>query len=170
MKKNNKKRFLFSFSNILKPKFFIIFEILFIFLISFSFSASTSANLTSVLSCACGTAYNLLPPISMLLVLAAALTFAAGQIFGAETRARATGWATAMITGAIVGFFLAAILPSLVMTLANQPSSSWKNYCSGDILSGSCSSSSGGGPGGSGGGGGDPGVEPDKDPLPPKPI
>jgi hypothetical protein len=108
------------------------------FLINLTFGETQSGRLTSVLKCTCGTAYGLLPPISMLLVLAAAVTFAAGQIFGAETRARATGWATAMIVGAVLGFILAAILPYLVLALAGKQGQSWTDYCYGDILSGTC--------------------------------
>ncbi|MEM4361232.1 MAG: hypothetical protein QXV83_03795 [Candidatus Anstonellaceae archaeon] len=64
--------------------------------------------------------YSLLPPISMLLVIAAAVTYAAGQLASAETRARATGWATAMIVGALFGFVLVALFPSIINALYGQ--------------------------------------------------
>ena len=77
----------------------------------------------------CGQVYNLLPPVAMLLVIAGAVTYAAGQFAGAEMRARATGWATAMIIGALFAFVIVLLLPSVVMALNNQPGTDWRTYC-----------------------------------------
>ncbi|MEM4137461.1 MAG: hypothetical protein QXV64_00120 [Candidatus Anstonellaceae archaeon] len=62
----------------------------------------------------CSVLCSLLPPISVLLVVAGAITFAAGQLASAETRARATGWATAMIVGALFAFILVSLLPLVI--------------------------------------------------------
>lgn len=47
----------------------------------------------------------------LLLVVLAAVVYAVGQVMGAETRARASVWATAMFVGAIMGALLYIILP-----------------------------------------------------------
>ena len=45
------------------------------------------------------------------MILLSGATYAAGQLMGAETRARATVWATAMITGAVIGALIYFIVP-----------------------------------------------------------
>jgi uncharacterized membrane protein len=54
---------------------------------------------------------NTLPVFGAVLIIFAAVIFAAGQVMGAETRARANVWATAMLTGALIGFAVAIIVP-----------------------------------------------------------
>ena len=48
------------------------------------------------------------PIIAFVMLLIAGLIYAAGQIMGAETRARANVWATALLTGGIIGLLIAA--------------------------------------------------------------
>jgi hypothetical protein len=43
--------------------------------------------------------------------------YAIGQVLGAETRARASVWATAMITGAVIGLVIYLVLPGLISWL-----------------------------------------------------
>ena len=62
-----------------------------------------------------------LPIFAAVLVIFAAVIFAAGQVMGAETRARANVWATAMLTGSLIGFAVAIIVPWFITTL-------WGNY------------------------------------------
>jgi len=53
----------------------------------------------------------LLPIIVIILIIFAAVIFAAGQVLGAETRSRANVWATAMLIGALIGILVALIGP-----------------------------------------------------------
>jgi Na+-driven multidrug efflux pump len=53
----------------------------------------------------------------MVLVVLAGATYAIGQILGAETRARAAVWATAMLTGAVIGIVIYIIMPPLLKIL-----------------------------------------------------
>jgi len=85
-------------------------------------------QLTDAMKNICGDVYNLLPPVAMLLVIAGAVTYAAGQFAGAEMRARATGWATAMIIGALFAFVIVLLLPSVVVALTGK-GGDWKQYC-----------------------------------------
>lgn len=58
-----------------------------------------------------------LPIFAAVLIIFAAVIFAAGQVMGAETRARANVWATAMLTGALIGFAVAIIVPWFIKIL-----------------------------------------------------
>ncbi len=59
--------------------------------------------------------YNLvntvLTAVIFLLIVAAAVVYAGGQLLGAETRARATVWATSMFMGALIGVLIYVIVP-----------------------------------------------------------
>jgi len=54
---------------------------------------------------------NILPAVIGALVLFAAVIFAAGQMVGAETRARANVWATNMLIGAALGVLVYVLVP-----------------------------------------------------------
>src|SRR3989344_6103490 len=56
----------------------------------------------------------ILPVASMLMVLVGASVYAAGQLMGAETRARANVWATAALMGALVGLLINSIAPPIL--------------------------------------------------------
>ena len=49
--------------------------------------------------------------VMMVLIILAAIIYAAGQVMGAETRARANVWATSMFVGAIVGALIYLVVP-----------------------------------------------------------
>ena len=59
----------------------------------------------------------LLPIIVIVLIIFAAVIFAAGQVMGAETRSRANVWATAMLVGALIGILVALVGPWVVQEL-----------------------------------------------------
>ena len=59
----------------------------------------------------------ILPIAIMLMIVAAAVIFAIGQIMGAETRARANVWATNMMIGVIIGAVIYVLVPYLLGTL-----------------------------------------------------
>ncbi len=56
----------------------------------------------------CGNVKAIVPVVALLMFITAGAVYAAGQIMGAETRARANVWATAMLVGGIIGLILAA--------------------------------------------------------------
>lgn len=62
----------------------------------------------------------LMASIVFALVIMAAIVYAAGQVLGAETRARASVWATAMIVGAIIGIIIFVLLPQILGTMLGQ--------------------------------------------------
>ncbi len=60
------------------------------------------------------TAKAIMASVIFALVIMAAVVYAAGQVFGAETRSRATVWATAMIIGAVIGILIFVLLPQIL--------------------------------------------------------
>lgn len=68
----------------------------------------------------CHSIQDLIPTTAMMLVMFAAIIYASGQFFGAETRARANVWATSCITGAIIGIIISTIAPDILSQLAGE--------------------------------------------------
>jgi len=62
-------------------------------------AASGISALASALNGLCVDLTSMLPVAAMLMTVLAAVIYAAGQMMGAETRARANVWATAALTG-----------------------------------------------------------------------
>jgi hypothetical protein len=72
----------------------------------------------------------MLPIAIMLMIIFAGVVYAAGQMMGAETRARATVWATAALTGALFGALIYAIAPVVLTTISpNINITSGANTC-----------------------------------------
>ena len=96
---------------------------LFLFLVfgmTMNFVSSYNSELTSLtntISGLCTEIKALIPIVAMLMVVLGAVIYGAGQVMGAETRARANVWATAMIVGAIVGIMINLLLPAILGTL-----------------------------------------------------
>ena len=65
----------------------------------------------------CQLMLSLLPVVVLMMILAAAVIYAIGQLLGAETRARASVWATAMLTGAIIAVILTVVMPWALQNL-----------------------------------------------------
>ncbi len=59
----------------------------------------------------------LMASIVFALVIVAAIVYAGGQVLGAETRSRASVWATAMIVGAVIGIVIFVLLPPILSTM-----------------------------------------------------
>jgi len=77
-------------------------------------STTGTSSIIAAMSNLCVTARNLLAIGTMLMIILAAATYAVGQILGAETRARASVWATAMMTGAVIGIVIYLVIPWLI--------------------------------------------------------
>ena len=70
-----------------------------------------------------------LPTIIVAMIVLAAIVFAAGQMMGAETRARANVWATNILIGAGIGILVYVIAPWFLGLLYGN-SSGWSGGCS----------------------------------------
>jgi len=58
--------------------------------------------------------YGLLPTVAFILFLLSGLVYAAGQVFGAETKAKAQGWAVSLLVGGIIGIIITILAPAVV--------------------------------------------------------
>ncbi len=102
---------------------YALLMVLVVNLISFTYANPTTGNIASALTSLCGTAKTFLGATAMILVVLAGATYAIGQVLGAETRARAAVWATAMLTGAVIGIVIYIVMPPLVAILIGSTSS-----------------------------------------------
>jgi len=71
--------------------------------------AAIGEEVTDAVSDLCASMQNLLPVAAMLMIVLGAVIYAAGQLMGAETRARANVWATASLTGALFGILITSV-------------------------------------------------------------
>ena len=78
------------------------------------FAVSGLSNVTSAMVALCGGLKSMLPVAGMLMIILAGVIYAAGQIMGAETRARANVWATACLTGALMAILISVVAPSVL--------------------------------------------------------
>ncbi len=60
------------------------------------------------------TVNTILGAVIFVLIVLAAVVYAAGQVMGAETRARASVWATSMIVGAVIGIIIFVLVPPIL--------------------------------------------------------
>jgi len=93
-------------------------------LAGFALAADPLATTAGALSSLCDGIKSLLPVAAMLMIVLAGVIYAAGQIMGAETRARANVWATACLTGALIAVLIAVIAPAVLNTIYTGQGSS----------------------------------------------
>ena len=60
--------------------------------------------------------------VIFVLIVLAAVVYAAGQVMGAETRARASVWATSMIVGAVIGIIIYVLVPPILSAMLSGTS------------------------------------------------
>jgi hypothetical protein len=68
-----------------------------------------------------------LPIIVIALFALAAIAYAAGQVFGAEMRGRATGWAMNMVVGAVIALIIYLLKEPILSMLWQGPIP--ENFC-----------------------------------------
>ena len=78
------------------------------------------AGMATQLDSLCVTIRGIVPVIALLMFIMAGGVYAIGQVLGAETRARASVWATAMLVGGVLGLIIAASAHFLLTTFANS--------------------------------------------------
>ena len=112
-------------------KFNVIFVMLLVFVGLAAAQSAGSAGLIAAIKGLCGMVKTLLPTVALLMIIAAGVLYAAGQFMGAETRARASVWATAMLTGAVIAILIAVIAPWLLNLI-------WSGGGTGTSISNAC--------------------------------
>ena len=94
-------------------------------------TATAQTTLTNTLQGICSLAATILPVIAFVLFILAGVAYAAGQFFGADTRAKSIGWAMNMITGAVIAFLLWIIGPLIIAGLSGNTYTIGATSCSG---------------------------------------
>lgn len=89
-------------------------------LLAVSFAQESPTGIKSGVCLLADYAKSLMAAIVFALVIIAAIVYAAGQVLGAETRARASVWATAMIVGAVIGIIIFVLVPGILEVMLNQ--------------------------------------------------
>lgn len=87
------------------------------------FAASLLTGLAAGLNDFCASLQGILPVAAMLMVVLAGVLYAAGQVMGAETRARSNVWATAALTGALMAVLIVVISPPVLSAVYGQQAS-----------------------------------------------
>ncbi|MEM4359050.1 MAG: hypothetical protein QXT45_00795 [Candidatus Bilamarchaeaceae archaeon] len=108
-------------------KYITVFVLLVGFLIIPAYSQG-SQQLQQAMHDLCVFAQQLLGVAIMLMIILAAIVYAVGQIMGAETRARATVWATSMLTGAVIGVLIYLLTPWLIGIMMSGQTG-WTGTC-----------------------------------------
>ncbi len=72
------------------------------------------SNVNEAVNTLCKGLKSLLPIAAMMAIVLAGVIYAAGQMMGAETRARANVWATAALTGALIAILMAVVAPAVL--------------------------------------------------------
>jgi len=94
------------------------YMVLLILLLNFcSVAFAQQEEITRAMQAMCATAQTFLIFAAMLLIILAGATYAIGQVMGAETRARASVWATSMLTGALIGLVIYLVVPYIIFQL-----------------------------------------------------
>ncbi len=95
----------------------ILFGLLLLALWAGVVAASGTTNITNALNKLCNDVVSVLGVVALMLILLAAVVYGAGQVMGAETRARASVWATSMIVGAVISLVIYLLLPHVIAAL-----------------------------------------------------
>ena len=100
-------------------------------LFSVSFADDATTSIQSALEGLCSASTLFLSAAVVIMIILAGAIYAIGQIMGAETRARASVWATAMLTGAVIAAVIYLLVPYILnMLLPSGYSISPDNPCS----------------------------------------
>ncbi len=84
-------------------------------------TAGGLGGLSTALTTLCQGIKGLIPIVAFLMIVSAGVIYAAGQLLGAETRARASVWATAMLVGAVIGLLIVVITPPILEAMYSDP-------------------------------------------------
>jgi len=88
------------------------------------------SNVYSAVNSLCLGLKELLPIAAMMAIVLAGVIYAAGQMMGAETRARANVWATAALTGALIAIMMAVVGPAVLKIIYGNTTPGTINDCS----------------------------------------
>lgn len=85
-------------------------------------------GLSTALKTLCEGIKGLIPIVAFLMIVSAGVIYAAGQLLGAETRARASVWATAMLVGAVIGLLIVVITPPILTAMYSSDATTGASF------------------------------------------
>ncbi len=93
--------------------------LLFIFVLALSATscATMLGSVQDAVSQLCLNLKSLIPVVAMMMLVLGGVIYAAGQMMGAETRARANVWATACLTGALIAILIVVVAQPVLQTI-----------------------------------------------------
>jgi hypothetical protein len=89
---------------------------------SFAQSSASSSKLTTTLCQVYKDLNSIIPIVAFVLFILSGFSYAGGQFFGAETRARAITWSMSMLTGAIIGLLITQFASLIITNLIGSAS------------------------------------------------
>jgi len=87
------------------------------------FADTGDGSLECILLALCNNIMGIIPSLAFLLVTAAAVVYAAGQLFDAQTRAKAQQWAISCLVGAVIGAVILFVVPAFLGALIKMSAS-----------------------------------------------
>jgi Na+-driven multidrug efflux pump len=91
-----------------------------LFLASFAHAQNLLTGVEDATFSLCAALKGLMPVVAMLMIVMAGVIYAASQMMGAETRARANVWATAALTGALIAILIIVIAPPVLGLVSGE--------------------------------------------------
>lgn len=88
-----------------------------LFMLQLAFATSILGSVQDAASQLCLSLKSMLPVVAMMMLVLAGVIYAAGQIMGAETRARANVWATACLTGALIAILMVVVAQPVLQAI-----------------------------------------------------
>jgi len=85
-----------------------------------TFVSAASVNIAGVFVKLCGDVKTAVPIVAFTMLILGGIIYGAGQVMGAETRARANVWATAMVTGGMIGLIIAASAKYVILFIMSM--------------------------------------------------
>jgi len=96
--------------------------------ISFAQASGASSKLTTTLCQVYKDLNSIIPVVAFVLFILSGVSYAGGQFFGAETRAKAITWSMSMVTGAVIGLLITQFA-SLIITNLVGSAGSVSSFC-----------------------------------------
>ncbi|VVB73660.1 TrbC/VIRB2 family protein [uncultured archaeon] len=91
--------------------------------VSFADTSTSSSKLTQTLCQIYKDLNSIIPIVAFVLFILSGVSYAGGQFFGAETRARAITWSMSMLTGAVIGLLITQFASLIITNLIGSASS-----------------------------------------------
>jgi hypothetical protein len=98
----------------LRDVFKILISLILIFILQLNTSNGSTRTLQTTLQQFCTFLFDVVGTLISVMVVLSSISYTAGQMLGAELRARAVLWSQSMLSGAVIGILLIILVPYLI--------------------------------------------------------